>query len=486
MHQLTLRQLQQGLASKQFSSLELAQHYLNRIKQLDKELNSYITVDEDTAVAQAKLADQHIASGSQHPLCGIPLAHKDNFCTAGLKTSAASKMLDNFIAPYDAHIITELKQAGSVILGKTNMDEFAMGSSGENSFYGPTKNPWNIDYVAGGSSSGSAAAVAALLAPAATGTDTSGSVRQPAAFCNLTGFKPTYGLVSRYGMIALASSLDQAGTFTRNAEDAALLLNTLAGYDARDSNSSKQEQQDYSSQIAQPLTGIKLGIVKAFFEQLPQQQANIYQQAITQLEQLGVTIVDIELPHHEHTLACYSVVSAAEAMSNLARYDGVRYGYRCQDPKDLADLYSRSRAEGFGDEVKRRILFGAAILSAKTYQSHYMQALKVRRLIQQDYQQALQQVDAILSPTTPNTAFKLGEKANNPELMAQQDYFTAAANLAGLPALSMPCGFSQGLPLGLQLIGPAFNDASLLRIAHQYQQATDWHTQTADFAHKGE
>lgn len=486
MHQLTLRQLQQGLASKQFSSLELTQHYLDRIKQLDAALNSFITVDQDGAIAQAKAADQQIAKGSQHPLCGIPLAHKDNFCTAGLKTSGASKMLDNFTAPYNAHIIAELKQVGSVTLGKTNMDEFAMGSSNETSFYGAVKNPWDLGRVPGGSSGGSAAAVAALLAPAATGTDTSGSVRQPAAFCGLTGFKPTYGLVSRYGMIAFASSLDQAGTLTRSVDDAALLLNTLAGYDPKDSNSIKQEKQDYSSQLEQPLNGLKLGVVPAFFEQLPQQQAVIYQQAIAQLEQLGVTIVDIELPHHEHALATYSVISSAEAMSNLSRYDGVRYGYRCQNPSDLMDLYLRSRAEGFGEEVKRRILFGVHVLSAEVYQSHYQQALKVRRLIQQDYLQAFQSVDAILSPTTPNTAFKLGEMANNPDLMSQQDSFTASANLAGLPALSIPCGFMQDLPLGLHLTGAAFADAKLLNIAHQYQQTTDWHNQTADFASRGE
>lgn len=486
MHQLTLRQLQQGLASKQFSSLELTQHYLNRINQLDTTLNSFITVDKEAAITQAKAADQQLAKGNLHPLCGIPLAHKDNLCTSGLKTSAASKMLDNFIAPYDAHIISELKQAGSITLGKTNMDEFAMGSSNETSFYGPTKNPWDLERVPGGSSGGSAAAVAALLAPAATGTDTSGSVRQPAAFCGITGFKPTYGMVSRYGMIAFASSLDQAGTLTRTAEDAALLLNTLAGHDERDSNSVKQEKQDFSSLLEQPLNGIKLGVVKAFFENLPQEQAASYQQAITQLEQLGASLVEIELPHHEHALAVYSVVSSAEAMSNLSRYDGVRYGYRCHNPSDLIDLYTRSRSEGFGEEVKRRIMFGAYILSADTYQSHYLQALKVRRLIQQDYLQAFEKVDAILSPTAPNTAFKLGEKTGNPNLMAQQDYFTASASLAGLPAASIPCGLSQNLPLGLHLVGAAFTDAKLLNIAHQYQQATDWHTKTADFARKGE
>lgn len=486
MHQLTLRQLQQGLLSKQFSSVELTQHYLNRIKQLDSSLNSFISIDESSALAQASTADQKLAKGSQHPLCGIPLAHKDNFCTASLPTTAASKMLDNFTAPYNAHVVEQLSQAGSIILGKTNMDEFAMGSSNETSFYGPCKNPWDLSRVPGGSSGGSAAAVAAQLAPAATGSDTSGSVRQPAALCNLTGFKPTYGLVSRYGMIAFASSLDQAGTLTRTADDTALLMSIMAGHDPRDSNSCNKAVPDFNTENSQAIAGKKIGVVQEFFKHLPQQQTTIYQQALQQFEKLGAKLVDIELPHHQYSLACYNIISSAEATSNLSRYDGVRYGYRCENPSDLMDLYFRSRSEGFGEEVKRRILFGTYVLTAQAYQSHYQQALKARRLIQQDYLQAFAQVDVIFAPTTPDTAFALGEKMSKPELMAQQDYFTAGASLAGLPAISVPCGFDQGLPLGLQLIGPAFTDAQVLTMAHQYQQATDWHTKTADFAAKGE
>lgn len=480
MHHLTLRQLQTGLANKEFSSVELTQHYLNRIQQLDSTLNSFITLNSEQALEQAKQADQQLAAGSQAPLCGIPLAHKDNFCTQGLRTSAGSKMLDNFIAPYNAKIIDAFNQNGSILLGKTNMDEFAMGSSNESSFYGPSKNPWDTSRVPGGSSGGSAAAVAALLAPAATGSDTGGSVRQPAAFCNLTGFKPTYGLVSRYGMIALASSLDQAGTLSRTAEDAALLLNVMAGQDPRDSNSMPNPCEDYTASLGQALNGVKVGFAKAFLQRLPAEIASLTEQAIKQFEQLGAEIIEIELPHHDYALAAYSVISSAEATSNLSRYDGVRYGYRCEQAKDLMDLYFRTRAEGFGTEVKKRILFGTHVLTADLYQSHFQQALKVRRLIQQDYLRAFEKVDIIAGPSCLDTAFALAQSEQ--DQAAQSDYFTTPASLAGLPAISIPCGTSNGLPIGLQLVGPAFADVKVLNLAHQFQLATDWHTKTAEFA----
>lgn len=486
MHLKTITELRKGLADKAFSSVELTQHFLQRIKKLDPAINSYITVCEDIAIEQAKNADQQLAKGSNNPLCGIPIAHKDIFCTTGVRTSCASRMLDNFIAPYNATIVDNLQQAGVVMLGKTNMDEFAMGSSNETSFYGPVKNPWDTSRVPGGSSGGSAAAVAALLAPAATASDTGGSIRQPASLCNLTGFKPTYGMVSRYGMIAFASSLDQAGTLTRSAEDAALMMNVMAGKDHKDSTSMANPTADFTADLTKPLNGLRIGLPKEFFSAaLNPEIAALIHAAIAQLEKAGATIREVSLPHSELSVPAYYVIAPAEASTNLSRFDGVRYGYRCKNPEDLMDLYTRTRAEGFGEEVKRRILIGTYALSAGFYDAYYNQALKIRRLIKQDFDQAFNEVDVILGPTAPATAFRLGEKTSDPVQMYLEDIYTIAVNLAGLPAMSIPCGFKDALPVGLQLIGPAFSDARLLNIAHQYQLATDWHQQTARFAVEG-
>lgn len=486
MQQKTISQLRQGLANKEFSSVELTQHFLQRIKHHDAQLNSFITVNEAHALAQAKNADQQLAAGNTNPLCGIPIAHKDNFCTEGVLTSCASRMLSNFISPYDAHIVEQLKSAGTVMLGKTNMDEFAMGSSCETSFYGPVRNPWDTTRVPGGSSGGSAAAVAAALVPAATASDTGGSIRQPASLCGLTGFKPTYGMVSRYGMIAFASSLDQAGTLTRTAEDAALMMNVMAGHDKRDSTSMANPTADFSAGLQQSLAGLRIGLPKEFFSSdLHPAIATLIQVAVKTLEQAGASCHEISLPHNHLSIPAYYVIGPAEAATNLSRFDGVRYGYRCNNPADLHDLYTRTRAEGFGDEVKRRILIGTYALSAGYYDAYYMQALKIRRLIKQDFDQAFTTVDVILGPTATSTAFRLGEKHNDPVQMYLGDIFTIGANLAGLPAMSVPCGFNNQLPVGLQLIGPAFSDARLLNVAHQYQQLTDWHTQYADLAVTG-
>jgi len=486
MHQKTISQLRQGLANKEFSSVELTQHYLQRIKQHDSQLNSFITVSDDIALEQAKNADAQLATGKANPLCGIPIAHKDNFCTHGVLTSAASRMLSNFISPYDAHIVEQLKDAGTVMLGKTNMDEFAMGSSCETSFYGPVKNPWDTSRVPGGSSGGSAAAVAAFLAPAATASDTGGSIRQPASFCGLTGFKPSYGRVSRYGMIAFASSLDQAGTLTHTAEDAALMMDVMAGHDKRDSTSMGGLSNDFTAGLQQSLAGLRIGLPKEFFSSdLNPAIAERVQEAVKALEKAGATCHAISLPNNHLSIPAYYVIGPAEASTNLSRFDGVRYGYRCDKPEDLHDLYTRSRGEGFGEEVKRRILIGTYALSAGYYDAYYMQALKIRRLIKQDFEQAFKEVDVIIGPTATSTAFSLGEKNDDPVQMYLGDIYTIGANLAGLPAISIPCGFSDKLPIGLQLIGPAFSDARILNIAHQYQQLTDWHTQYADFAVTG-
>lgn len=486
MHQKTISQLRQGLANKEFSSVELTQHFLQRIKQHDVQLNSFITVSDDIALEQAKNADKQLAAGNSNPLCGIPIAHKDNFCTQGVLTTAASRMLSNFTSPYDAHIVEQLKNAGTVMLGKTNMDEFAMGSSCETSFYGPVKNPWDTSRVPGGSSGGAAAAVAASLVPAATATDTGGSIRQPAAFCGLTGFKPTYGMVSRYGMIAFASSLDQAGTLTRSAEDAALMMNIMAGHDKRDSTSMVNPTADFSAGLGQSVEGLRIGLPKEFFSSdLDPAIAERVQEAIKTLEQAGASCHEVSLPNNQLCVPAYYVIGPAEASTNLSRFDGVRYGYRCNNPADLEDLYTRSRAEGFGDEVKNRILIGTYVLSAGYYDAYYKQALKIRRIIKQDFEQVFKQVDVILGATATSTAFKLGEKNSDPVQMYLGDIFTIGANLAGLPAISVPCGFSEKLPVGLQLIGPAFSDARLLNIAHQYQQITDWHTHYADLAVSG-
>jgi len=478
MHTKTLKALSDALAKGEVSSQELTQHFLDRIKQHDPQLNSFITVTEEQAQAQAKAADAQRAAGNATPLTGVPIAHKDIFCTQGVKTSCASKMLDNFIAPYNATVVEKMNAAGVVTLGKTNMDEFAMGSSNETSFYGAVKNPWNTDYVPGGSSGGSAAAVAARLAPAATGTDTGGSIRQPASLCGITGLKPTYGRVSRWGMIAFASSLDQGGPMTQTAEDAALLMNAMAGFDPKDSTSTDIEVPDYTADLNKPLDGLRIGLPKQFFENgLDAAVGKLVQDAIAQYEKLGATLVDIELPNTHLSIPAYYVVAPAEASSNLSRFDGVRFGYRCSDPADLEDLYKRSRGEGFGEEVKRRIMIGTYALSAGYYDAYYLKAQKVRRLIKNDFDDAFRNVDVIMGPTAPHAGFKLGEKAADPVSMYLSDIYTISVNMAGLPGVSIPAGSSNGLPVGLQIIGNYFDEARLLNVAHRYQQETDWHLQ---------
>lgn len=478
MHTKTIAQLAAGLKAAEFSSVELTEHYINRIKKYDADLNSFVTMTEEQALAQARQADQMIAAGKGNALTGIPFAQKDIFCTDGVKTTCGSKMLDNFIAPYDATVIESFNSAGAVMLGKTNMDEFAMGSSNETSFYGAVKNPWQHDYVPGGSSGGSAAAVAARLAPASTGTDTGGSIRQPAALCNLTGLKPSYGRVSRYGMIAFASSLDQAGTFTQTAEDAALMLSTMAGLDTRDSTSIDEPVPDYSAGLNQDIKGLKVGLPKEYFaDGLNADVAKRIDEAINEYKKLGAEFVEISLPNTHLSVPAYYIVAPAECSSNLSRFDGVRFGYRCEDPKDLEDLYKRSRGEGFGAEVKRRILVGAYALSSGYYDAYYLKAQKIRRLIANDFTEAFKKVDVIMSPTTPTPAFKIGEKNDDPISMYYSDIYTIAVNLAGLPGMSVPCGFVNNLPVGLQIIAPYFAEAKLLNVAHQYQQVTDWHQQ---------
>ncbi|MFA7553732.1 MAG: Asp-tRNA(Asn)/Glu-tRNA(Gln) amidotransferase subunit GatA [Spongiibacteraceae bacterium] len=488
MHNCTLAELSKGLADKAYSSDELTQHFLKRIKQLDSQLNSFITITEEQALAQAKAADQQRANGNSTALTGIPLAHKDIFCTNGVKTSCGSKMLDNFIPPYNATVIEKFNQAGAVSLGKTNMDEFAMGSSNESSFYGPVKNPWSTDCVPGGSSGGSAAAVAAQLAPAATGTDTGGSIRQPAALCGITGLKPTYGRVSRYGIIAFASSLDQAGPMSRTAEDAALMLNVMAGFDHRDSTSSEQAVPDYTAALNDDLSGLTIGLPKEYFGTgLSPAIEQAVQAAIKEYEAMGATIKEISLPNTSLAVPCYYVIAPSEASANLSRFDGVRYGYRCEDPKDLHDLYTRTREEGFGEEVKRRILIGTYALSAGFYDAYYRKAQQIRRLIKNDFVAAFQQVDVIMGPTVPNTAFALGEKSNDPVSMYLEDIYTISTNLAGLPGMSIPAGLVEGKPAGLQITGNYFAESKLLNVAHKFQQATDWHQQfPAQFSTKAE
>ncbi|HAG92697.1 MAG: Asp-tRNA(Asn)/Glu-tRNA(Gln) amidotransferase GatCAB subunit A [Pseudomonadales bacterium] len=478
MHSQTLKALSDALAAGDVSSQELTQHFLDRIKQHDPAVNSFITVTEEQALAQAKAADQRRAAGNAAPLTGVPIAHKDIFCTQGIKTSCASKMLDNFIAPYNATVVEKMADAGMVTLGKTNMDEFAMGSSNETSYYGPVKNPWQTEHVPGGSSGGSAAAVAARLTPAATGTDTGGSIRQPASLCGITGLKPTYGRVSRWGMIAFASSLDQGGPMTQTAEDAALLMNAMAGFDPKDSTSTDIEVPDYTASLTQPLDGLRIGLPRQFFEQgLDADVGKVVQEAIAQYEKLGATLVDIELPNTHLSIPAYYVVAPAEASSNLSRFDGVRFGYRCKDPADLEDLYKRSRGEGFGEEVKRRIMIGTYALSAGYYDAYYLKAQKVRRLIKNDFDEAFNNVDVIMGPTAPNAGFKLGEKAADPVSMYLSDIYTISVNMAGLPGISIPAGMSNGLPVGLQIIGNYFDESRLLNVAHRYQQETGWHAQ---------
>lgn len=477
MHDKTLKQLADALAARQISSVELTRLYLDRIKRFDPQLNSFITVTEEQALTQAAAADATRAAGNAGALTGIPIAHKDIFCTLGVKTSCASKMLDNFIAPYDATVVEKMNAAGLVMLGKTNMDEFAMGSSNESSFYGPVRNPWNTACVPGGSSGGSAAAVAARLAPAATGTDTGGSIRQPASLCGITGLKPTYGRVSRWGMIAFASSLDQGGPMAQTAEDAALLLNVMAGFDPKDSTSTQIDVPDYTTTLNDSIEGLRIGLPKEFFgDGLDADVERCVRDAIREYEKLGARIVEISLPNTHLSIPAYYVVAPAEASSNLSRFDGVRFGYRCHDPANLEDLYKRSRGEGFGEEVKRRILIGTYALSAGYYDAYYLKAQKVRRLIKNDFDDAFAQVDVIMGPTAPHAGFRLGEKAANPVSMYLSDIYTIAVNMAGLPGLSLPAGNSNGLPVGLQIIGKHFDEARLLNVAHRYQQATDWHT----------
>lgn len=477
----SLKALGQMLASKQISSVEMTQTFLARIQQYNPGINAYIALDEEKTLVQAKAADAKIAAGTAEPLTGIPFAQKDIFCAKGWKTTCGSKMLANFVAPYDAHVISQFDAVGAVNLGKTNMDEFAMGSSNETSYFGGVKNPWDFDRVPGGSSGGSAAAVAARLCAAATGTDTGGSIRQPASLCGFTGLKPTYGLVSRYGMIAFASSLDQAGPMAKSAEDCALMMNVMAGFDERDSTSLDRPKEDYTRGLSamtstQPLKGLRIGLPKEYFaEGLGTDVAKVVQDAIAEYRKLGAEIIDISLPNSQLSIPVYYVLAPAEASSNLSRYDGVRYGHRAAEYDDLMDMYMKSRAEGFGAEVKRRILIGTYVLSAGYYDAYYLKAQQIRRLIAQDFTEAFKQCDVIMGPTAPSTAFKAGEKADDPVAMYLQDVYTIATNLAGLPGMSIPAGFSNGLPVGLQIIGNYFDEARMLDVAHAYQQVTDWH-----------
>ena len=474
----SLTQLGAMLAEKKISSVELTQEFLSRIKKFNPEINAYISLDEAKTLAQAKAADVRIATGKAEALTGIPIAQKDIFCAKGWQTTCGSKMLANFTAPYDAHVIKQFDDVGAVNLGKTNMDEFAMGSSNETSYFGGVKNPWDFTRVPGGSSGGSAGAVAARLCAAATGTDTGGSIRQPASLCGFTGLKPTYGLVSRYGMIAFASSLDQAGPMAKSAEDCALMLNVMAGFDERDSTSLNHPKEDYTRSLSKPLAGLKIGLPKEYFaDGLEASVGAVVQAAIAEYKKLGAEIVDISLPNTNLSIPVYYVLAPAEASSNLSRYDGVRYGHRTAQYDDLMDMYMKSRAEGFGAEVKRRILIGTYVLSAGYYDAYYLKAQQIRRLIAQDFTEVFKKCDIIMGPTAPSTAFKVGEKADDPVAMYLQDIYTIATNLAGLPGMSIPAGFSNGLPVGLQIIGNYFDEARMLNVGHAYQQVTDWHTQ---------
>jgi aspartyl-tRNA(Asn)/glutamyl-tRNA(Gln) amidotransferase subunit A len=475
LHTLTIGELAGQLAAGKISSVELTRHFLERIERLNPALNALITVTADAALASAAAADARRAAGERAPLLGIPLIHKDIFCTDGVRTSCGSRMLDNFVAPYDATVVARLKAAGAVMLGKANMDEFAMGSSNETSYYGPVKNPWNTAKVPGGSSGGSAAAMAARLAPYTTGTDTGGSIRQPAALTGVTGIKPTYGRVSRYGLVAFASSLDQAGVFARSAADAAPVLQAMSGFDPLDSTSVDTPVPDYPALLNAPLKGLKIGLLREFFEGLEPRNAALIHDALKVYTSLGATTLEVSLPHLPLSVPTYYVVAPAEASSNLSRFDGVRFGYRCEQPKDLSDLYKRSRGEGFGPEVKRRIMTGTYVLSAGYFDAYYLKAQKVRQLITDDFRAAFAQVDLLIGPTTPTPAFDIGAKMDDPVTMYLNDIYTIGANLAGLPGLSMPCGFVDGLPMGVQLIGPHFAEAKLLAAAHQFQVATDWH-----------
>ena len=478
-HARSVAELAGALERREISSVALTGHFLDRIGALNGALNALITVTADQALADAAVADRRRAAGERGPLLGIPLIHKDIFCTDGVRTSCGSRMLDNFVAPYDATVVARLKAAGAVMLGKANMDEFAMGSSNETSHYGPVRNPWDLDKVPGGSSGGSAAAVAARLAPLSTGTDTGGSIRQPAALCGVTGIKPTYGRVSRYGMIAFASSLDQAGMFARSAADAAAVLGAIAGFDPRDSTSVDAPVPDYAATLGAPLTGLRLGLVKEFSEALEPRNGALIAAALDAFRALGAETTTVSLPSLPLSVPTYYVVAPAECSSNLSRFDGVRFGYRCADPRDLRDLYERSRGEGFGAEVKRRIMTGTYVLSAGYFDAYYLKAQQVRQLIAGEFRAAFQRVDLLIGPTTPTPAFGIGAKIDDPVTMYLNDIYTIGANLAGLPAISAPCGFVDGLPMGLQLIGPHFCEGRLLNAVHRYQRATDWHDRAA-------
>jgi aspartyl-tRNA(Asn)/glutamyl-tRNA(Gln) amidotransferase subunit A len=478
MYAMSLAELAAGLRERRFSSEELTEHYLARIDAHAGTLNAFITVAHESALRSARAADTERAAGRAGALTGVPLAHKDIFCTEGLRTTCGSRMLDQFVSPYDATVVAKLKAAGTVLLGKTNMDEFAMGSSSETSYYGAVKNPWNTQRVPGGSSGGSAAAVAARLVPAATATDTGGSIRQPAALCGVSGLKPTYGRVSRYGMIAFASSLDQGGVIAASAEDAALMLSAIAGFDPRDSTSVDTPVPDYVALLGKPIAGLRVGIVKEFFDAgLDRENARRVEEALAVYTRLGAKLMEVSLPNLALSVPTYYVVAPAECSSNLARYDGVRFGHRCSEPRDLQDLYRRSRGEGFGAEVKRRIMTGTYVLSAGYYDAYYLKAQKVRQLIAKDFRDAFLKVDMLMGPTTPTPAFAIGAKMGDPITMYLNDIYTIGANLAGLPAISIPCGFVGALPVGLQLLGPHFAEDALLNAAHAYQRESDWHRQ---------
>jgi aspartyl-tRNA(Asn)/glutamyl-tRNA(Gln) amidotransferase subunit A len=479
MHNKTLAQISQDLQAGEYSSVEVTQHFLDRIKNLDGQYNSFITVTDEQALKQAKAADELRAAGNANEWTGVPMAHKDIFCTEGVRTSCGSKMLDKFIAPYDSTVADNFNKVGAVSLGKTNMDEFAMGSSSESSFYGAVKNPWSAEHVPGGSSGGSAAAVAARLAPGITATDTGGSIRQPASFCGVTGIKPTYGRVSRFGMVSYASSLDQGGPIARNAEDAAMMLNVMAGFDKKDSTSIDRAVPDYRADLNKSVKGMTIGLPKEYFSSdLDPAMAKTIQDAIKEYEKMGATLKEISLPNTHLCVPAYYVIAPSECSANLSRMDGVRFGHRCEDPKDVEDLYKRSRSEGFGDEVQRRIMLGSYALSAGFYDAYYKKAQQVRRLIKNDFVAAFNDVDVIMSPVAPSPAFKFGEKSKDPVSMYLEDIFTLATNLAGLPGMSVPAGMINDLPVGLQLIGNYFDESRLLNCAHQFQNATDWHTKT--------
>jgi aspartyl-tRNA(Asn)/glutamyl-tRNA(Gln) amidotransferase subunit A len=477
LHHIGLTGLAAGLRARRFSSVELAEAFLKRIEASQGTLNAFISVTRSQALSEAAAADRALAAGTGGALTGVPIAHKDLFCTRGVRTTCGSRMLDNFVSPYDATVVAKLKRAGAVMLGKTNMDEFAMGSSNETSYYGPVRNPWDQRLVPGGSSGGSAAAVAARLVPGATATDTGGSIRQPAALCGITGLKPTYGRVSRYGMVAFASSLDQGGVLTASAADAALMLREMAGFDPNDSTSVEREVPDYVAGLGVPLAGLKVGLLKEFFDKgLDPANEQRIREALRVFESLGAKLTEVSLPNLPLSVPVYYVVAPAECSSNLARFDGVRYGHRCENPRDLLDLYRRSRGEGFGAEVKRRIMTGTYVLSAGYYDAYYLKAQRVRQLISADFTRAFANVDVVMGPTTPTPAFAIGAKTSDPITMYLNDIYTIGANLAGLPGVSVPCGFVGELPVGLQIVGPHFSEARLLAAAHAFQGATDWHT----------